>query len=141
MRHLTRCLYHGPVTNSFNEVRLRPLSDATQTCTRFELRLTPEATVREYEDFHKNRVHYFDLPAPHTQLDIEAISLVETQPERRPLPLTPFAPSLLDDPAFGFEHFRRGVRDTRSGAGRCPHVAAHACQSKVADLHLSLIHI
>ena len=105
VRHLTRFLYHGPVTDSFNEVRLRPLSDATQTCTRFELRLTPEATVREYEDFHKNRVHYFDLPAPHTQLDIEAISLVETQPERRPLPLTPFAPSLLDDPAFGFEHF------------------------------------
>ncbi len=105
VRHLTRFLYHGPVTDSFNEVRLRPLSDATQTCATFELRLTPEATVREYDDFHKNRVHYFDLPAAHEQLDIEAISIVETRPDPRPLPLAPFAPALLDEPSIGVEHF------------------------------------
>ena len=105
VRHLTRFLYHGPVTDSFNEVRLRPLTDATQTCTAFELRLTPEANVREYDDFHKNRVHYFDLVAAHDRLDIEAVSIVETRPDTRPLPLAPFAPALLDDPSFGFEHF------------------------------------
>ncbi len=105
VRHLTRFLYHGPVTDSFNEVRLRPLSDATQTCTAFELRLTPEANIREYDDFHRNRVHYFDLVAAHGQLDIGAVSVVETRPDARPLPLAPFAPALLDDPAIGVAHF------------------------------------
>lgn len=105
VRHLTRFLYHGPVTDSFNEVRLRPLSDPTQTCTSFELRLTPETNIREYDDFHRNRVHYFDLVAAHKQLDIEAISVVETRPDSRSLPLAPFAPALLDDPAAGVEYF------------------------------------
>ena len=105
VRHLTRFRYHGPVTDSFNEVRLRPLSDAAQTCTSFELHLDPEANIREYDDFHRNRVHYFDLVAAHDRLDIEALSVVETRPDTRPLPLAPFAPALLDAPSTGGAHF------------------------------------
>lgn len=104
VRHLTRFLYHGPVTDSFNEVRLQPLSDESQTCVGFELGLTPAVTARTYEDFHRNRVHYFDVTAGHDQLDIEAVSVVETLADRRALPLTPFPPALLDDPAFGVGH-------------------------------------
>lgn len=105
VRHLTRFRYLGPVTDSFNEVRLRPLTDATQSCVHFELILTPAATPREYDDFHHNRVHYFDIATPHDQLDIEAISVVETRPDPRALPLAAFAPAALDDPALGVEHF------------------------------------
>ncbi|HLP03577.1 MAG TPA: transglutaminase family protein [Opitutaceae bacterium] len=105
VRHLTRFLYHGPVTDSFNEVRLKPLSDDMQACVAFDLRLDPAATLREYDDFHKNRAHYFDIVGAHAQLDIEAISVVETHADTRPLPLAPFSPALLDDAAVGVEHF------------------------------------
>jgi transglutaminase-like putative cysteine protease len=101
VRHLTRFRYHGPITDSFNEVRLHPLSDDSQSCVRFTLGIEPSATARMYEDFHGNRVHYFDVTSAHEQLDIEAVSVVETRPERRPPPLTAFPPGLLDDPVLG----------------------------------------
>ncbi len=98
VRHLTRFCYNGPVTDSFNEVRLQPLSDDSQSCLRFTLNLAPSANARTYDDFHGNRVHYFDATAAHEQLDIEAVSLVSTQPDRQPPPGSSFPPSLLDDP-------------------------------------------
>ena len=105
VRHLTRFLYQGPVTDSFNEVRLQPLSDDSQTCHRFTLGLAPESTARTYDDFHGNGVHYFDVFAAHEQLDIEAVSVVETRPDRQPLPGSSFPPALLDDPLLGVGHF------------------------------------
>jgi transglutaminase-like putative cysteine protease len=105
VRHLTRFLYHGPVTDSFNEVRLHPLSDESQTCASFELGLNPTVTARTYDDFHRNHVHYFDVTGAHEQLDIEAVSVVETHPDRRTPPLGPFPPALFDDPTAGAEHF------------------------------------
>ncbi len=135
VRHLTRFLYQGPVTDSFNEVRLKPISDATQTCESFELRIEPATTPREYGDFHKNRVHYFDVPGPHNQLDIEALSIVATKPDPRPLPFTPFSPALLDDPAVGVEHFDFLV-DTSYVPLAIPlqHEARQLVGSTVADL-------
>jgi len=105
VRHLTRFRYLGPVTDSFNEVRLQPLGDDSQTCIRFALGLNPTATTRTYDDFHGNCVHYFDVTAPHEQLDIEAVSLVETQPARQPPPGASFHPALLDNPLLGIGAF------------------------------------
>ena len=89
VRHLTRYDYHGQVWDSFNEARLQPVSDTTQLCTRFLLRIEPNAEVREYPDFYANCVHYFDVKTPHERLEVEAESLVQTFPdERGPLPAT-----------------------------------------------------
>jgi transglutaminase-like putative cysteine protease len=93
--HRTTFVYAGEAHDSFNEVRLRPISDRTQSCGRFALRLSPEADVRQYEDFYGNAVHYFDVPGGHSRLVVEAESTVETlaPAARAPVPAVP--PSAL----------------------------------------------
>lgn len=91
--HRTTFIYAGPAHDSFNEVRLKPVSDTTQQCRRFQLKVTPSAVLSEYDDFYGNTVDYFDVAESHTQLVIEATSLVDTVPlaERPPIPLVPSA--------------------------------------------------
>ena len=93
--HRTTFAYAGKAHDSFNEVRLRPLDDASQTCRSFDLRVDPSAQIREYVDFYGNTVHYFDISEGHTKLVIEAVSEVETTPNavRPPVPVVPFADS------------------------------------------------
>ncbi len=76
--HRTTFTYAGKAHDSFNEVRLRPVSDATQQCHDFKLRLTPGSISRGYDDFYGNTVHYFEIIDNHTKLIIEAASIVET---------------------------------------------------------------
>lgn len=104
VRHLTRFSYLGRVTDSFNEIRLHPVSDELQTCTSFSLRLQPEGATRDYRDFYQNRVHYFEVPQPHERLEIEMVAVVETRPDPRPAPGA-MPPAALDNPAAGVEHF------------------------------------
>lgn len=93
LTHRTTFVYAGPVQDSFNEVRLHPVSDATQACRRFDLRLTPDAPTRDYADFYGNAVHYFDVTPVHTRLVIEAVSVVATTPmsDRAPIPAVSLA--------------------------------------------------
>jgi transglutaminase-like putative cysteine protease len=72
--------YVGPAHDSFNEVRLRPVDDATQRCTKFQLRIEPGSTPHDYTDFYGNTVHYFEIIDRHQKLVIEAASVVETVP-------------------------------------------------------------
>jgi transglutaminase-like putative cysteine protease len=87
--HRTTFSYAGKAHDSFNEVRLKPLEDATQSCRSFELRTDPGTQMRDYVDFYGNTVHYFDIMAGHEKLVIEAISEVETTPNavRPPVPV------------------------------------------------------
>src|SRR5437868_534827 len=78
--HRTTFTYAGKAHDSFNEVRLRPVSDATQTCADFKLHLTPGTHPRAYDDFYGNTVHYFEIAENHSKLIIEAVSRVETTP-------------------------------------------------------------
>jgi transglutaminase-like putative cysteine protease len=86
--HRTTFVYAGKAHDSFNEVRLRPVDDASQACRSFELRIEPGANLRDYMDFYGNAVHYFDIAAAHERLVIEAVSEVETTPNaaRPPVP-------------------------------------------------------
>jgi transglutaminase-like putative cysteine protease len=79
--HRTTFVYSGDARDSFNEVRLRPRDDATQSCRQFALRTTPDSEIRDYADFHGNTVHFFDIAAGHDRLVIEAESEVETMPD------------------------------------------------------------
>ena len=78
--HRTTFSYAGKAQESFNEVRLKPLDDATQSCRSFELRIEPASQLREYVDFYGNTVHFFDVAAEHSRLVVEAVSQVETAP-------------------------------------------------------------
>jgi transglutaminase-like putative cysteine protease len=86
--HRTTFTYAGKAHDSFNEVRLRPIDDAMQKCSSFDLRLDPVASPQEYSDFYGNTIHYFDIAEGHTKLTVEAQSSVETTPNdaRPPVP-------------------------------------------------------
>jgi transglutaminase-like putative cysteine protease len=91
--HRTRYDYASPVRDSFNEVRLRPVSNEHQTCEAFMLKVLPATRLRHYEDFARNWVCHFEVPEPHTSLTIEAASTATTNgsnhlpPEAAPFPL------------------------------------------------------
>jgi transglutaminase-like putative cysteine protease len=92
--HRTRYRYETPVRESFNEVRLRPVSNEHQRCEDFMLKVLPAAHLRHYDDFHANRVHHFEVIPPHDSLLIEATSRVETNlanwlaPDATPFPMS-----------------------------------------------------
>ena len=94
--HRTTFTYAGKAHDSFNEVRLRPVDDATQRCRHFSLRLTPGSASRDYHDFYGNTVHYFEVPETHNKLVIEAVSSIETVPMAARPPVPRVAPSDLE---------------------------------------------
>lgn len=82
--HRTRYVYSMPVRDSFNDVRLEPLSNHGQTTESFLLRVLPATRVSRYTDFYSNWVHHFEIPEDHPYLLVESQSRVKTHP---PAPL------------------------------------------------------
>src|SRR5947209_20198160 len=78
IKHRTTYTYASPVHESFNEVRLQPVSGETQTCLDFDLTIDPPATVITFRDYYGNIVHDFGVPYLHDHLTIEATSDVIT---------------------------------------------------------------
>ena len=78
--HRTHYTYNTPVRDSFNDVRLEPLSNATQTVESFSLRVSPTAYVSRYADFYANWVHHFEVLDEHLFLLVESQTRVRTHP-------------------------------------------------------------
>ena len=78
--HRTRYTYASPVRESFNEVRLRPVTNEHQVCDSFLLKVLPAAKLSHYSDFHANIIHFFELPSPHGTLLVESSAKVTTKP-------------------------------------------------------------
>ncbi len=97
IRHLTKFLYSGPVSESMMETRMHPRSDQNQVCLTFHLSVSPRCRVFSYRDHLGNHIHHFDIPVQHGQLVIVAESLVEVAPAQ-PVPafLAPDAWAELD---------------------------------------------
>lgn len=96
--HTTRFEYQTPAYDSHNEVRMRPLDDASQRCLNFQLSTTPGVSTIEYEDYYGNRVHGFSIHEPHPELIVVATSLVEPVPTpKAPASPTNFGEFLLED--------------------------------------------
>ncbi len=77
--HRTHFSYAAPVRESFNEIRLRPMSNEHQNCESFLLRVLPAVKLSHYTDFHANWIHFFELPNPHNALSIESSAKVTTR--------------------------------------------------------------
>ncbi|HYP08047.1 MAG TPA: transglutaminase family protein [Bryobacteraceae bacterium] len=77
--HVTEFSYDGPVTESYNEVRLRPLQDELQSCLSFRLSTDPNSRVSSSTDYFGNVVHRFNVLAEHRRLRVEADSVVLVQ--------------------------------------------------------------
>ena len=74
--HATEFRYDGPVSESYNEVRLRPIHDETQSCLSFRLLTDPVSRGTSYRDSFGNWVHQFNILPEHVHLKIEAESVV-----------------------------------------------------------------
>lgn len=93
--HETRFSYQSPVTESVNEARLQPCTNAWQTCESFYLETNPVAEIGQYKDFYRNNVHVFDIVQSHRELVVRAFSEVETFADTRPAPDSPVTPAAL----------------------------------------------
>jgi transglutaminase-like putative cysteine protease len=125
IQHETRFEYSEPAAESVTEVRMEPASDAEQSCRSYHLAVSPHASPSRYQDGFGNRVHHFNLLAPHRVVRILSASIVETHPGR-PDPLTsrapfPLAPEAVPLDALDFLQFRGSVRETPRLE---PHVSA-----------------
>jgi transglutaminase-like putative cysteine protease len=116
IQHETRFEYTDSVSEWLAEVRMEPVSDGQQCCHQFHLSTSQPATLFRYQDGFGNRVHHFNLLAPHRQVRVLAASIVETSPPRRdaaasgathPLSLDSAAPGL-----HGYLQFGGPVRAT-----------------------------
>ncbi len=87
--HRTRYSYAAPVRDSFNEVRLKPVTNEHQTVESFLLKVVPAGRLRHYEDFFKNWVHHFEISEPHSSLLIESNLRVKTLSQALALDATP----------------------------------------------------
>jgi transglutaminase-like putative cysteine protease len=74
--HITEFAYDAAVSESYNEVRLRPLHDDRQSCVSFRLKTTPASRGTSYRDSLGNWVHQFNVFAEHRRLRVEADSVV-----------------------------------------------------------------
>jgi transglutaminase-like putative cysteine protease len=84
--HVTEFHYDGPVSESYNEVRLRPIQDDKQSCISFRLATTPASRNTSFLDAYGNWSHQFNILREHRALTIEAESVVLTHDD---LPATP----------------------------------------------------
>ena len=78
VRHQTGYTYETEVASSFNEARLTPLTDGTQTTLESRIEIKPSASMYRYRDYWGTRVTSFDIHAPHSELQVVATSVVET---------------------------------------------------------------
>jgi transglutaminase-like putative cysteine protease len=95
--HRTRYLYASAVRESFNEARLHPTTNDHQTCENFLLRVLPAVRLKHYHDLYANIVHYFDISAPHTTLDVESTSRIVTRHTPLALDATPWEISRIGE--------------------------------------------
>ncbi|BBX08762.1 transglutaminase family protein [Mycolicibacterium aichiense] len=82
--HATGYAYKSPVTASYNEARLTPRSDSRQNVILNRVETIPATRNYRYVDYWGTAVTAFDLHAPHTELEVTASSVVETDKPEAP---------------------------------------------------------
>ncbi|MCV7068943.1 transglutaminase family protein [Mycolicibacterium farcinogenes] len=82
--HSTGYAYKSAVTASFNEARLTPRSDSRQNVILNRVETVPATRSYRYVDYWGTAMTAFDLHAPHTELEVSASSVVETDVAEKP---------------------------------------------------------
>ena len=82
IRHRSGYQYHRPVTSSYNEARISPISSDRQLVLDASVDISPRATTFRYWDWWGTLVHAFDVQVPHDELVVTGSSVVETSPPR-----------------------------------------------------------
>ena len=98
--HVTEFHYDGPVSDSYNVVRLRPRDDERQSCLSFKLQTDPASRASAHVDQWGNWVHSFNVLGEHRSLRVETHCVVHVD---EPLPIPASSISLRDVEAMGDE--------------------------------------
>lgn len=85
LAHVTRFSYDGPVSESYNELRLRPRHDEQQSCLSFRVTTQPAAKAVGHQDFYGNWVHLFHILPEHRALKVETEAVVLMHPQAVPV--------------------------------------------------------
>jgi len=90
IRHVTGYQYERPVSSSYNEARITPISNDRQLVLESQVDVSPDAVVYRYWDWWGTLVHSFDLQEAHDELVITGTSIVETSgpPDPPPAPVS-----------------------------------------------------
>lgn len=78
--HRTVFVYGAPVSRSANTVRLEPRTFPYQKTLSAFVRVLPATRVRRFTDLFENITHHFELPDPHSRLEIESRIRVHNLP-------------------------------------------------------------
>jgi transglutaminase-like putative cysteine protease len=80
LAHVTVFAYDGPVSESYNELRLRPRHDETQSCLSFRILTHPISKPAAHQDYFGNWVHRFHILPEHRALRVESETMVLVHP-------------------------------------------------------------
>lgn len=128
--HTTEFIYEGPVSESYNEVRLRPMHDERQSCVSFRLMTSPASRGTAYRDAFGNWAHQFNVLAEHARLKVEAESVVLVHDASPSLPDdSPLAPFDINHEEFDEEYI-----DFMSPTGYVPLLDALAPLVELAEI-------
>lgn len=95
--------YSEPVTDSQNEVRVRPRDDESQRVLSYRLASQPQTPVLQAFDYWGTAVEHVGVRTAHRELELLAEASVETEP--RPAPAEDPAVAALADADFQTAHF------------------------------------
>jgi transglutaminase-like putative cysteine protease len=82
LAHATLFSYNGSVSESYNELRLRPRHDETQSCLSFRITTYPFSKPAAHLDYFNNWVHHFHILPEHSELRVESESTVLVHPQQ-----------------------------------------------------------
>ena len=79
IRHITRFRYSNPVRESVMELKMQPRSEGAQALRSFQIATNPRAQLYAYTDHFGNAVYHFNVLREHSELRIEAQSVIEVK--------------------------------------------------------------
>jgi transglutaminase-like putative cysteine protease len=102
--HITQFRYDGLVSESYNELRLRPRHDDSQSCLSFRITTDPSSRPTTHVDYFGNYVHEFHILPEHRRLRVESEAVVlvhpAAPPRKQPVPfaeIQQMRDSLIDE--------------------------------------------
>jgi transglutaminase-like putative cysteine protease len=119
--HITEFEYDGPVSESYNEVRLRPMHDERQSCLSFRMVTKPDSRALSYSDYFGNTVHQFNVLNEHRHLSVRVESVVLVhEPAPGPRPGSP----LLSELDAVRDQLQEEYFDLMASSAYVPHLPA-----------------
>ncbi|MCB7135399.1 transglutaminase family protein [Cellulosimicrobium marinum] len=142
--HSTEFRYPSPVTASYNEARMTPVSDEHQVVQEADVRVRPTTWSHDYADYWGTTVTAFEVLEPHSRLRLRATSTVVVDEQEEPadppswtelggdVVLDAYAAFLADTPTTAVPDDVAALALDVS-AGLDPHAAARAVCLAVRD--------